>query len=533
MAIPAMISEMGRQQVNYGAAVGQSLAQLGQQVGQQLAMKEYQRQATAALPAMQASYKQAFDKIGKGDYAGGYMQMMDTNLQSGALQNPFLAKYAEQAGAMAELAGKQAQSERWRMAQYGGVKAQPSRVPTIEEMQGREPIDFTTQVSETDVIGATTGTGELGTYDDPDVAAAAGLPIMEEPQGPISGPSRYQPPKNIVDNAQAEMIKYNSSNQPQRQKYIDERIVTPSQEQQGYVKPLNIPGYEDYGFISPENVFREETKYTEKYTQKGPESSRTIEPKQVNQEQVNTFNGAMQNAINASQFIASSKDLSLIAEKVGNDWKRVKLNIEGDESAPEYYASIDGGEDIPLSPEEYKNLAMVVNLPSLFNKSVSGAQLVKLRGEEAPAAEAAAEPTTGGMPAVQAQQPSVYETKGLREQLEKAQAAESKKAGKERQERIDEINKEIKSLQKSTRSTSKSYAPAMGVPSYSVGLDKKSAAEIERDIAKIEQLVAERDRLMGKTKARNLSPMDQQALDWANANPSDPRAKAIKQKLGL
>ena len=120
MAIPAMISQFGKQQVKYGAAVGQTLAQLGQQVGQQLAMREYQKQAAAALPGMQASYREAFDKIGKGDYAGGYMQMMDTNLQSGALQNPFLAKYAEQAGAMAELAGKQSQSERWRMAQYGG-----------------------------------------------------------------------------------------------------------------------------------------------------------------------------------------------------------------------------------------------------------------------------------------------------------------------------------------------------------------------------------------------------------------------------
>ena len=30
-----------------------------------------------------------------------------------------------------------------------------------------------------------------------------------------------------------------------------------------------------------------------------------------------------------------------------------------------------------------------------------------------------------------------------------------------------------------------------------------------------------------------LSPVDQQALDWANANPTDPRAAKIKQKLGI
>jgi hypothetical protein len=31
----------------------------------------------------------------------------------------------------------------------------------------------------------------------------------------------------------------------------------------------------------------------------------------------------------------------------------------------------------------------------------------------------------------------------------------------------------------------------------------------------------------------NMSPQDQQALEWANANPNDPRAAQIKQKLGV
>jgi hypothetical protein len=43
----------------------------------------------------------------------------------------------------------------------------------------------------------------------------------------------------------------------------------------------------------------------------------------------------------------------------------------------------------------------------------------------------------------------------------------------------------------------------------------------------------------GTTKKRGggapkvqLSPVDQQALQWANSNPGDPRAAAIKQRLG-
>jgi hypothetical protein len=43
----------------------------------------------------------------------------------------------------------------------------------------------------------------------------------------------------------------------------------------------------------------------------------------------------------------------------------------------------------------------------------------------------------------------------------------------------------------------------------------------------------------GTTKQRGapekppLSGMDQQALQWANSNPADPRAAAIKQRLGM
>jgi hypothetical protein len=35
----------------------------------------------------------------------------------------------------------------------------------------------------------------------------------------------------------------------------------------------------------------------------------------------------------------------------------------------------------------------------------------------------------------------------------------------------------------------------------------------------------------GPVKAQ-LTPVDQQALQWANSNPGDPRSAAIKQRLG-
>jgi hypothetical protein len=37
----------------------------------------------------------------------------------------------------------------------------------------------------------------------------------------------------------------------------------------------------------------------------------------------------------------------------------------------------------------------------------------------------------------------------------------------------------------------------------------------------------------GGMKAPALSPQDQQALNWANSNPNDPRSAQIKKRLGV
>ena len=43
----------------------------------------------------------------------------------------------------------------------------------------------------------------------------------------------------------------------------------------------------------------------------------------------------------------------------------------------------------------------------------------------------------------------------------------------------------------------------------------------------------ERARAKAKAGGPKLSPVDQEAMDWANANPNDPRATAIKQRFGM
>lgn len=64
-----------------------------------------------------------------------------------------------------------------------------------------------------------------------------------------------------------------------------------------------------------------------------------------------------------------------------------------------------------------------------------------------------------------------------------------------------------------------------------------NANEIKAKFTAFQQYLADRE--TGTTKKRStpekptLAPMDQEALKWANSNPADPRAAAIKQRLGM
>lgn len=194
-----MISGFSNQQSERFSNLGQSLAQLGQQVGQQLAMREYQKQATAALPAMQANYRQAFSEIEQGRFADGYMKMLETNMQFGTDQNPFLASAAQQANEMFALAGKQEQSEAWRRLQAGGgggggiPAAQEPSINFGQLFPGMKiPIGSDTGM-DSEFVGDdfTQGTPdqreaqraadrEFRTYEDADRAAAEGLPRQQD-----------------------------------------------------------------------------------------------------------------------------------------------------------------------------------------------------------------------------------------------------------------------------------------------------------------------------------------------------------------
>jgi hypothetical protein len=170
MALPAMIQKAAENQTARYAALSQSLANLGQQVGATLAQREYQRQAAEALPAMQESYRNAFGKIQQGDVSGGYMDVLNTSMQFGATQNPFLMGYIEQANKFAKEAGDATLSQAWQNIQRGGaagaamgggLPGAEGYTPPMEDaeyLEGPMPteeggVDLDTQIAETEGAG--------------------------------------------------------------------------------------------------------------------------------------------------------------------------------------------------------------------------------------------------------------------------------------------------------------------------------------------------------------------------------------------
>ena len=522
MALPAMIQKAAENQTSRYAALSQSLANLGQQVGATLAQREYQRQAAEALPAMQESYRRAFGKIQQGFISEGYMDVLNTSMQFGSTQNPFLMGYIEQANKFAKEAGDARLSQAWQNIQMGRSAGSDTGdgkyVPSSEELLSgtyKQPT-ATTDTSIPAMRGMGGGGMGSNTRDSIDQQAAdnlpqpdLGMPISEVPPtagqgfsfgaGSIEGPSKFQPPTQIINKAGQAIAAYASQTPEEKKAWKDSNTIS---DYSGKTIPFDgILGYENVSGTEPTRQFGETGRTAKtKYTPKGQESTLDVETGLLNEDEIKTFNSTLQNARYASQYVKQSRQLSDIAQSVNNDWTRIKLDEEKDKRSGEivYTASIDNGNPIPLSGEEYKQLAVLTTgFPSVMGGF--GVQFVKpTKAEAAPEMQ---QGMPGAQPPPVAEPPptgAIAETESLRQQLGQLQAEESKKTAAQRQKRVDQINKEIEKLQRG--STAKYTGGGLpGVGAITTG--QKTRRDIERDIAKIEQLVAERDRLEGKVQA--------------------------------
>ncbi len=90
MSIAEMINQGTERQSQSFSVLSQNLSRLGQQVGQQLAMREYQKQAATELPVIQQQMQAALQDAGSGRSADAYSKLLPLISNPQYNQNPML-----------------------------------------------------------------------------------------------------------------------------------------------------------------------------------------------------------------------------------------------------------------------------------------------------------------------------------------------------------------------------------------------------------------------------------------------------------
>jgi hypothetical protein len=426
MSIAEQIMLGTQQQSNNFSALSNSLSQLGQQVGQSLAMREYQKQYQAALPVIENAMRSATQKIQAGDYTGGYAEAVSgLPLMS---QNPLIAQasksYLDSIKNVAEFQQNQMWNDLQRSRMVGPTTRTTlpgMRVPTAQELADPNYTPDTTVVDTTvtDVTNGgdmearfvgtdmTQGTPaqrqmqaqadqEYRTYEQADRAAAAALPVDGGGAEAFISSSELTvpstPPKKEDIKAVAEFRAKNPEQQDAQQREI---TVAENQvpKDSTVVSFGDIPGI-PFGGIAGKNKATVEA--TEKFTPKGRESQRTTK-------QIGDFDAFTNNATVIGARISNNKTLMDLFAAANGNWNNVQTAQETDEEGrPIGVAYVNGKRfETPLTtvqvqkdtiPEAFGEVQMIEFVKGIV--PIAGKNGWKLIGQEAPA-EAPA-PAAGG-----------------------------------------------------------------------------------------------------------------------------------------
>lgn len=391
MAIPAMISEMGQQSANYGAAVGQSLIALGQQVGQQLATREYQRQAQAALPALQQTYSSALDKIEAGNVSAGYRDLMNAQLQFGATQNPFLNTINERLVKFTEDAANNVMKTRLYEMQYGGRGGggtTTGRGTSLLEM----------------FSGGTGGGVDAnvgGMADFIDQEAADQLPQGEASAG-TTGNWSFQvggyerPTKEIETTASQEFEKYSSGDVTEQESYRTSVMSPQTPQGTEFVEQPGLNRFKGFERVTGVFVPREKTIDFPEYSVRKGETGGISEnikfgKKTINEKQKVKAEELAYNDL-PTAIARISENQSLEKYFLENSPETLDIGSKKDESGQQsFFIGVRGREDsyMPIEQDDYLAATVIRRLPS--SSKTLGAPLAITAMEET--AEAPAPPS--------------------------------------------------------------------------------------------------------------------------------------------
>jgi hypothetical protein len=389
--------------------LSQSLSQLGQQVGQTLAMNEYRKQAQTALPAMQAAYKSAFDKMGQGQYADGYMELLNTNLQYGATQNPFIAQIAQQANDTA----KQFESAMWRQAQYGGRMGGGTQSPSgLPAMSGADIVRQRAGRSAIPQPPVTTGDAEAASKD---IGNAVLLPdetpidfdspvdeVTASEAQPITGEGEEL---NPVQAATRDAALARNEKPPEERIAYSQQVLELNPPAKGY-EEQTIPVEDFYGtnkIYVPKPGEEIDATYTITGTSGSAETRETLTEKTrlVGEDEYKETKKIVKDANDAMAYISKNRPVNtkktfkqLILEGGGPEYFNITPNDGRDEDPtrfPSALVNTNTEEQYFLTEEEAKKIFPLLALPTLVeSRGVRFGEGAKPVVKEAPA------PAAGG-----------------------------------------------------------------------------------------------------------------------------------------
>jgi hypothetical protein len=443
MSIAELIMQGGNRASESTAWVGDSLAKLGQNVGQALAQREQQKQAQEMLPMFQQSMQESMTLAGQGQSGEAYAKLMPFLTDPSVARNPFMMPALEAGLKMNQFATNDyLKKEQLRVredmynARYGGVGGEPqiSGAQAAEQavMGMEDQADFT-QLDE-----------------------MSGLPVMEPALTPEERAAQLGAEGKPFKMQQPDMVG------PTKEAAVAQRDFA------------KLPTYKQ---ASVANVA----------------GFNALPP----QQKVQAANQSIAFDPGASKYEEAKVDLGEYGIDIGsigvpkvNEQVRIKMTASGTNDDPTVRKTFSQ-DFVKVGEQQYKD-----NQKFISKVRDSSTKLSTLRpAPDLPTFKEIFQKNGGILNATLAPASENEESKFPFVVIPRQGATP-----------IPITEKQYEMIQ--TIQT----VPAIA---DSTGLNLSASKNLQ------------------KAEVKKLSPMDQQALDWANANSNDPRAQQIKQRLGI
>jgi len=463
--------------------IGDQLANLGAMIAGGLEKNAQQAQFKNSLPMMQQAFQQSMADFDKGITGAGFARIMDVAMQNP--NNPYIQNMAQ----MAFKAGQLASDDYFKRQQINILQQKADNAAS--KTTGTTPTSLISELNrETNVsedeesqswIASRIGMSPQNTVSTPTTAAMAGargqqFPFKQirEQEASRLGATQVSPQSTIEE--------------------LEGPLPTRLSAGEGLLKPADQEMELERKFASQLDKFAS-MPLDQKIVEDDGTSLTFENPSEIQKHISKTKKGSIFVPTSKAAQLALPGVTGFMIPKQYAKWaeKGININKNGE-------LSFNIGREDVNTPEAKKSQEWY----AAFNDAaVSADSNPKLRGLLSSA---------GGIMNLEWQQSTRLPTEeeqdaGIKKPIEIYQAS----IRGSKQPPVELTGNEVKTLELLNSKTA-----AMSVMGAKALRDKSQIAKVEP-----------------AQPAKKLSPNDQKALDWANANPNDARAKLIKQKLGI